>query len=60
MLCYELWKHRNNVYWNDKCSIVAALVYAAKMALEQWTRSQTSLRDILHNGSCYNTSVEKW
>ena len=60
MLCYELWKHRNNVYWNDKRSTVAALVYAAKMELEQWTQSQTSLLDILHNGSCCDTPAEKW
>ena len=59
-LCYELWKHRNNVYWNDKPSTVAALVYAAKMELEQWTESQTSLLDILHNGSCCDTPAEKW
>ena len=59
MLCYELWKHRNNVYCNDKQSIVAALVYVAKMVLEQWTQSQTPLRDILHNGSRCDTSAEK-
>ena len=58
IFCYELWKHRN-VYWNDKRSTVAALVSAAKMALKQWTESQTSLRDILHNGSRSDTRAEK-
>ena len=60
MFYYELWKHQNNVYWNDKCNIVVALVYVAKMALEQWAQSQILLRDILHNGSRYDTLAEKW
>lgn len=40
MMCWAIWKARNDLVWNNKGTNVDSVVYLAITSLEQWTRAQ--------------------
>lgn len=40
MICWSLWKNRNNIVWNQKSSEVTEVVNSAILVLNQWQSAQ--------------------
>lgn len=45
MLCWTIWKCRNDLVWNQKCMEVTEAVHSAKVVLSQWKEAQDKLLD---------------
>lgn len=46
MLCWSLWRARNDMVWKNRSSSVMGVVTSAKSYLDQWSRAQDSTRVI--------------
>ncbi|KAK1353661.1 hypothetical protein POM88_052026 [Heracleum sosnowskyi] len=42
MVCWCLWKNRNDIVWNQKSSDATTVVYSARNVLDQWQSAQDS------------------
>ncbi|XP_074351743.1 uncharacterized protein LOC141690886 [Apium graveolens] len=45
MLCWTIWKCRNDLMWNQKCMEVAEAVHSTRVALSQWKEAQDKFLD---------------
>ncbi|XP_062103848.1 uncharacterized protein LOC133814961 [Humulus lupulus] len=43
VLCWEIWKARNTLVWNQKRSLVDEVVLSASLLLDQWLAAQDSM-----------------
>ncbi|XP_074326920.1 uncharacterized protein LOC141664864 [Apium graveolens] len=45
MMCWTIWKCRNDLVWNQKCMEVIEAVHSARVVLSQWKEAQDKLLD---------------
>lgn len=60
MLCWNIWKARNKLVWNQKQSQVDIVVAAARDYLEQWRKAQYLSTVALFQYSHKGDGAEKW
>ncbi|XP_030504844.1 uncharacterized protein LOC115719795 [Cannabis sativa] len=60
MMCWSIWKTRNDVVWNQKNCSAADVVCTARLILAQWKYAQSRKFDPLHVPAGTFEGSERW
>ncbi|XP_074342936.1 uncharacterized protein LOC141680672 [Apium graveolens] len=60
MLCWSLWKGRNNLVWNQKGLEASEVVVSARMALNKWKKAQDNMFDNFLGLMTMEDGSERW
>ncbi|XP_030502362.2 uncharacterized protein LOC115717515 [Cannabis sativa] len=60
MMCWSIWKTRNDVVWNQKNCFAADVVCTARLILAQWKYAQSRKFDPLHVPAGTFEGSERW
>ncbi|KAM6577771.1 hypothetical protein CsatB_029608 [Cannabis sativa] len=60
MVCWSVWKHRNELVWNAKQPVVSDVVTLAKLNFIDWYNAQKNNQPSLEINGSVDTSLEHW
>uniref|UniRef100_A0A803PUK7 Reverse transcriptase domain-containing protein n=1 Tax=Cannabis sativa TaxID=3483 RepID=A0A803PUK7_CANSA len=60
MLCWALWRRRNDLIWNNTQPSVDKVISSAKLTLDQWKSAQFLSKTLSNSATVTIDSLERW